>query len=640
MPKKSSKSPSFWQELKRRDVFRVVAMYAGSAFIMIQVVDILSGQLDLPSWIGKLVIILLAVGFPVVVVLAWIFDLTPKGIKKTEPLEESEVKVITTFPGRRRLKTSDIIIGILAVAVVILVWPKIFNPNTIERLRSSGKRITLVVMPFKNLTNDTTWNIYQLGIQDNIINYLSNFTEDLTVRQTGSTNTLIKSKGLTNYAEITSSLAGTISQKLEANILIEGSIVKSGENVRVNAQLSDPATGDFLKSFQIEGAADNLLRIIDSVSLNIKDYLIISKDKKILPTGLKGIIGSPSSSEAFRKYCEARMAYIKPDYQTAMQLYLQALDIDSTLIDAARELSITYLNLGQYENARKWCLKFNSKKDQLSAKGKVVADLTHAQIFETPYEVIKYTKQFLEFDDQSPTAHETLGFYYNSLFQYDKAILEYNKSLEIFKNWQAKPLWIYNYTYLGFSYHKTGQYKKERKIYRKAELEFPDNFILTQRQAILALSEGDSVEAEKYLAKYESLLKESSWTEANIAWGLAKIFEEAGLLNKAEDFYRKRISFYPDNMLIQVELAYFLIDHDRNVNEGMELVDSALKILPDNYRFLDTKGWGLYKQGKYKEAFDVLQNSWNLRMKNALYDHEAFLHLEAAKKAVANQKNN
>ena len=86
-------------------------------------------------------------------------------------------------------------------------------------------------------------------------------------------------------------------------------------------------------------------------------------------------------------------------------------------------------------------------------------------------------------------------------------------------------------------------------------------------------------------------------------------------------------------------LAYFLIDKDRNINEGLELVDKALKLNPDNYNYLDTKGWGLYKQGKYKEALEILQKSWDLRREKAVYNHEAFLHLEAAKKAVAGQKN-
>jgi tetratricopeptide (TPR) repeat protein len=68
------------------------------------------------------------------------------------------------------------------------------------------------------------------------------------------------------------------------------------------------------------------------------------------------------------------------------------------------------------------------------------------------------------------------------------------------------------------------------------------------------------------------------------------------------------------------------------------LADKSLELSPDNYEYLHTKGWGLSKQGKYKEALEILQKSWDLRMKNATYDHSAFLHLEEAKKAVASQK--
>jgi tetratricopeptide (TPR) repeat protein len=87
-------------------------------------------------------------------------------------------------------------------------------------------------------------------------------------------------------------------------------------------------------------------------------------------------------------------------------------------------------------------------------------------------------------------------------------------------------------------------------------------------------------------------------------------------------------------------LAYFLIVNGRNINEGLGLVDNALVLSPDNYNYLHTKGWGLYKQGKYQEALETLQKSWDLRREQAVYNHEAYLHLEEAKKAVAGQKNN
>jgi Tfp pilus assembly protein PilF len=117
------------------------------------------------------------------------------------------------------------------------------------------------------------------------------------------------------------------------------------------------------------------------------------------------------------------------------------------------------------------------------------------------------------------------------------------------------------------------------------------------------------------------------------------IYSEAGVLNKAEEDYRKALSLEPQNVVRLNNLALFLIDKELNNNQGMELVDMALKLSPDNYESLHVKGWGLYKQDKYQEALELLQKSWNLRMKNAVYYHEAYLHLEAAKKAVANQKN-
>jgi Tfp pilus assembly protein PilF len=107
-------------------------------------------------------------------------------------------------------------------------------------------------------------------------------------------------------------------------------------------------------------------------------------------------------------------------------------------------------------------------------------------------------------------------------------------------------------------------------------------------------------------------------------------------MDEAEEFFREALSSEPENPVRMNDLAHFLIDKDRNVSEGMDYVEKALQSDSDNYNFLHTKGWGLYKQGKFREALDILQKSWDLRRDKAIYDHEAYLHLEAANKALTN----
>ena len=107
------------------------------------------------------------------------------------------------------------------------------------------------------------------------------------------------------------------------------------------------------------------------------------------------------------------------------------------------------------------------------------------------------------------------------------------------------------------------------------------------------------------------------------------------IIDKAEEYYRKALSLQTNNPDMLNNLGMFLIDKTRNINEGMELVDKAIKLSPDNYSYLHSKGWGLFKQGKYKEALELLNKSDFLK---PIYDHRIYLHLEEAKKAIANQK--
>jgi tetratricopeptide (TPR) repeat protein len=635
MSESPNKLIKFWQELKRRKVFGVVTTYAATAYIIIEVTNNLVVPLNLPDWVATFVVLLLAIGLPVVIVLSWIFDFTPKGIKKTESLEESEKEGIPTKPVKRKLRPSYVLNAILIIAVIVLAYPRIFERNTLENLRSSDGRISVVVMPFKNITNDTIWNVWQDVIQVNLITSLSN-SGQLKVRQIESIKYLIQGKGLTDYASISPSLASNISQQLDANVFIYGSISQAASKIRINAQLINSKTEEIFKSFQIEGPykEEMIFKIVDSLSLMLKNFLIITKyGKNVSPEYQK--FATTNSPEAYRYYFYGENAFKKTDYSAARDWYLQTIAIDSNFTDALIQLSAAYLNQRMYDQAKDWCLRLYAKRDMLSMYQKAYANWSYARCFETPNEEIKYLKQLQDLDDQVPSSYYLAGWNYRKLEQYDKAIPEFEKALEMYKKWGLKPWWIYNYTELGRAYHKIGQYRKEQKLYKKAEQDFPDDPDLISRQAILSLTERSTAMANRYIEKYTSILKDNSLSEANIMTALASIYSEAGILATAEEYYRKALVLETENPYWMNNLAYFLIDKDLNTDEGMLLIEKALELCPDDCNMLDTKGWGLYKQGKYNEALEYLEKSWSLK---PVYSHGIYLHLEAVKKAAAGQK--
>jgi tetratricopeptide (TPR) repeat protein len=555
-------------------------------------------------------------------------------IEKVIREEEPVYKKKPARPIKLKLLSGIAVLAILIIAAII-AYPKIFKQEKLADLKSPDGRISVVVMPFQNMTNDTKLNVWQTGIQDELINNFTN-SEDLNVGPSESVNGLLQSQGITNFTSITSSVAGKISAKLNANVFICGSINQSGSIIRVNAQLTGSKTGDVLKSFKKEGLFTNesIFQIIDPLAEEIKNFLIISGlREEVYIDPLR--IGSSDNPEAYKYFTFGQKAFAKGDFPEAINMLQHAVSIDSNLTIVTLYIGWAYYNQGIYDEAKKWCLKAYEKRDRMAIQQKTYTNYVHAYIFGTPLEAIKYLKQLQEMDDQWPHLHFEMGCAYADLFQYDRAVPEFEKALEIFKKTDSKPWWPNNYTNLGKAYHETGQYKKEKKLYKKAEQDFPDNPDIIRRQTILSLTEGDLDQARQYIGKYRSVSKDNGSSEADIAATLGSVYAEAGISDIAVEYYRQALSLEPENPMIINTLAHYLIDKNRNINEGLELVEKALKLQPDNYDFLDTKGWGLYRQGENKEALALLEKSWNLK---PIYSHKIYLHLEEVKKAVAGQK--
>jgi adenylate cyclase len=637
MPTNSNKLSQFWQELKRRKVIKVTTMYAATAFIIMEAGDIMLPRLGLPDWTVTFIIVLLIVGFPITIILSWIFDVTPEGVKKTEPVHVAKKKETTSEPVKRGLRISDGVIALLIVVVCILIYPKIFKRDQFEEIRDPDGRISIAVMPFENLSGDTLYNIWKSGFQNLLITTLSNSAE-LSVRQYQTMHAILESERNLNYASITPSVASEVAKKLETKTFILGNILKAGYNIRVNAQLVDAESEEIYKTYEIGlNTEDDIFAMADSLSGLIRNYLEIKKLIEEYDSPVFHGSYNTNSSEAFQYYIHGWDAFMTLDYHAATEWLSKAIETDSDFISAYVPLLFTYLTSGNDKQAKNLCNSAYEKRDELPLKGKLMLDYLNAYIFETPNDQIKYLKQILEIDELNPTYWKLLGLAYIKMYQYKDAAIYFEKALEIHKKWGTSyhDPWIYHW--LGNAYHKINEHKKEQEVYELGLSIFPDHTRITQCQAICALSQGNTDKADDFITNYKSIgTNKNLWPESRILSGVGYIYTEANLFDEAEISYTQGLTLDPGNPSRMYDLAWFLIDHDINVDEGLDLIQKALELRPDNWYYLDTKGWGLYRLGKYEEALKILNDSWDLRPS---YRHRGYQHIQEVKKALASQNN-
>jgi tetratricopeptide (TPR) repeat protein/TolB-like protein len=539
------------------------------------------------------------------------------------------------------------LLSYVVTGVIVLVFlgvfaiPKIFKRDPVERLRASGEKISVAVMPFQNLTNDTLWNVYQKGIQWSLISILSDPGE-LRVRQKETINELMNTKGFTENASFSPAFAAQISQKLDADIYISGSIQKAGPMIRVEAQLIDTKTKEVIRSFKEERPPFevNIIPIIDSLGKKVTDFLLISKLIKENPE-YRFLTINTSSPKALRYYIYGGKAFGKYDLATAIKCYEIAIAADSNYFECMGELAAAYRNAGMVNKSRSLVHKLKGKRDQMSEIDKLRFDQYYAGSFESPEVRLKYLKQLQEIDELG-NYHYLLASTYGRLNQPDKAIAEMEKSLEVSRKWGKESLkehWAY--PALGEAYHRTGQYKKEKQLYREAE-QVNDNHRtiyfswIIRDQASLALTLGDTVAANRLIKELLSVFKENSLPEYDAAMYLAVMYRMGGDKDKTIEYYRKALGYAagkPDRMN---GIAFTLIDKDLSINEGLEIIDKALVLNPNSASYLDTKGWGLYKLGKYNEALELLEKARDLL--NPPYSYDIVNHIELVKKAIAGKE--
>jgi hypothetical protein len=148
---------SVWGELKRRNVVRVALAYGVVTWLLLQLADVLIPLLGLPDWAGKLVFLLLALGFPLALFFAWAYELTPEGIRPEKSVGREDS--IATATGR---KLDFLIIGVLAIAVVFFAWDRFSEDDTAPDTPAvDAGRHSIAVLPFLNMSADANKSIFR-----------------------------------------------------------------------------------------------------------------------------------------------------------------------------------------------------------------------------------------------------------------------------------------------------------------------------------------------------------------------------------------------------------------------------------------------------------------------------------------------
>ncbi len=295
----------FFAELKRRRVFRVMAVYGIVGFVLLQILDLAVPALLLPEWTYRFVSLILLLGFPIAVVLAWAFESTPDGMKRTEEAASEEISEILAQPASRRWPAA--LLALAGVALLFGGWwmgqrtgpGADLNLAVSDAMAADFRRIA--VLPFEDLGGNEENDPFLSGMHVDIHGKLMGLS-DLRVTALGSVR---------DYRASEKSTA-EIANELSVDYLLRGSVRRAGDQVRVNVQLTDVAIGEDIWSdeFDREVTVENLFAIQSEIARQVADQLeaaLSPADIRRLEAGL-----STNNLAAINAYHRGRAAAFAP----------------------------------------------------------------------------------------------------------------------------------------------------------------------------------------------------------------------------------------------------------------------------------------------------------------------------------------
>lgn len=392
---------SFLSELRRRNVFKVAIAYLMLSWLILQLVDVISPLVILPEWVGGFILVLLIILFPITLIIAWAFELTPDGIKKSEDVDEEHSIRQTTGQ-----KINYIIIGFLILVIGFQFWSADEQPvpqeGAIDEPALTEDTIpvnSIAVLPFINMSSDPEQEYFSDGISEEILNVLAQI-KDLRVTSRSS-SFQFKGEGQDLPA---------VARQLGVSKILEGSVRKSGNRIRITAQLIEAETDIHLWSETYDRDLSDIFAVQDEISKEIVDAL---KTTLNIDTANVNFAQGTANTEAHDEYLLGNYLFSTRSVENVYQA--KSHFERATILDS--DYALPWARLSRVH-------EFLSE----AGRGGIV-----------PYaEAMKQAEiavnKAAALNAELPEVQHALGYYYRFTYDYEKALLHFERSIELNPN--------------------------------------------------------------------------------------------------------------------------------------------------------------------------------------------------------------
>ena len=394
---------SLFSELKRRNVFRVGIAYLVTAWLVAQVAELAFDSFGAPDWVMKTLIFLMAIGLPFALIFAWAFEMTPDGIKRERDVDRS--RSITRETGR---KLNFTIIGMLVVALIISIGTHRWMPggpaSNDSPVAALSSEKSIAFLPFVNMSDDPSNEYFSDGISEELLNVLVKIEGLRVASRTSSFSFKDKDISIPEIADA-----------LNVEHVLEGSVRKAGDTVRVTAQLIDVKTDSHLWSETYDRKLEDIFVIQDEISAHIVDAL-----KVALGAGeiVQTTDHSTENLSAFEDYLRGRHFWSRrgeENIRKAIELFERATEADPAFARAWSSLSAAHLTLPTYS------LTESAEKHRILAR--------------------QYAQKALALDPSLAEAHAVLGDLARVQHDWPRAESHYLQAIQLEPNNSTGYLW-------------------------------------------------------------------------------------------------------------------------------------------------------------------------------------------------------